>query len=349
MSTTNFTLRRNPSAWLLAVQLLGFLLYPLMETSPSGRALFGAFGLVVLGAALWVVRRSPWLTWLGLLLALPVVVLSVIVVVSPGPQLLVWTAALESLFYFYAAGSLIAYMLQDWVATTDELFAAGATFTLLAWAFGYAYVVCEAVFPGSFVAAGSAAAARTWMELLYLSVAVLSSVGLSDIVPVTPMARAIVMLESVTGVMYIAFVVSSLISMNDRIATERVRKNERLDDCLSAAPAPTSASAPPAASTRNKDAAPASRDCGTRSSAARRDEAADMRPERDAAALRADRDRPAHELDEEPVAQHEIRRHGERRRVEPEKHEQVHVHARVHRRHTRPSRRRWRRRRRPSG
>ena len=106
-------------------------------------------------------------------------------------------------------------MLQDWVATTDELFAAGATFTLLAWAFGYVYVVCEAVFPGSFVAAGSAASARTWMELLYLSVAVLSSVGLSDIVPVSPMARAIVMLESVTGVMYIAFVVSSLISMNN--------------------------------------------------------------------------------------------------------------------------------------
>ena len=215
MPTTIHRLRRNPSAGLLAVQLLGFVLYPLMETSPSGRALFGAFGLVVLGAALWVVRRSPWLTWLGLLLALPVVVLSVIAVVSPGPQLVVCTAALESLFYFYAAGSLIAYMLQDWVATTDELFAAGATFTLLAWAFGYVYVVCEAVYPGSFVAAGSAASARTWMELLYLSVAVLSSVGLSDIVPVSPMARAIVMLESVTGVMYIAFVVSSLISMNN--------------------------------------------------------------------------------------------------------------------------------------
>jgi len=212
MSTTINSLRRNPSAGLLAVQLLGFMLYPLMETSPSSRALFGAFGLIVLGAALWVVRRSPWLTWLGLLLALPVVVLSVIAAVSPQPQLLAWTAALESLFYFYAAGSLIAYMLQDWVATTDELFAAGATFTLLAWAFAYAYVVCEAVFPGSF-AAGGVTAGRTWMELLYLSVAVLSSVGLSDVVPVMPMARAIVMLESVAGVMYIALVVSSLISM----------------------------------------------------------------------------------------------------------------------------------------
>ena len=223
MSKTIETLRRNPSAALLAVQLLGFLLYPLMETSPSSRALFGAFGLIVLGAALWVVRRSPWLTGLGLALALPVVVLSVISAVSTRPELLVWTAALESLFYFYATGSLIAYMLQDWVATNDELFAAGATFTLLAWAFAYAYVVCEAFFPGSFAAGSNGAAARTWMELLYLSVAVLSSVGLSDIVPATPMARAIVMLESVAGIMYIALVVSRLISM----AAIARRKEER--------------------------------------------------------------------------------------------------------------------------
>jgi hypothetical protein len=216
MSTIIGYLRRNPSAGLLAVQLLGLLMYPLMEASPSSRALFGAFGLVVLATALWVVRRSPWLTWLGLLLALPVVALSVAAGISPRPPLLVWAAALESLFYFYATGSLIAYMLQDWVATTDELFAAGATFTLLAWAFAYAYVVCDAIFPGSFAAADGAAEARTWMELLYLSVAVLSSVGLSDIVPATPMARAIVMLESFTGVMYMALVVSRLITMAAR-------------------------------------------------------------------------------------------------------------------------------------
>jgi hypothetical protein len=51
------------------------------------------------------------------------------------------------------------------------------------------------------------------MELLYLSVAVLSSVGLSDVVPVTPMARGIVMLESFAGIMFIALVVSRLISL----------------------------------------------------------------------------------------------------------------------------------------
>lgn len=209
-------LMRNPSAGLLCIQLLGIVLYPLMETSPRGRALFGMFGLLVLGLALWVVRSGPWLTWLGLTLAMPVVVLSVVNVIAPRYELTVITAALETVFYFYAAGSLIAYMLQDWHVQVDELFAAGATFTLLAWGFAYAFVVCQALAPGTFGHAAGIPGQRTWMELLYLSVAVLSSVGLSDIYPVKPMGRALVMLESIVGIMYIALVVSRLIGMTTR-------------------------------------------------------------------------------------------------------------------------------------
>jgi len=205
-------LRKTPSAGLLLVQLLGIVLYPWMERSPNGRAVFGAFGLLVLGVALRVVRRSPWLTWLAFVLAVAVVALSVVDAIAPRPVFRVAIAVGESVFYFYAAGSLIAYMLQDWVATTDELFAAGATFTLLAWAFAYAYAACEAILPGSFSAPIDPQGPRTWMELLYLSVAVLSGVGLSDILPVTGMARAFIMLESFAGVMYIALVVSRLIS-----------------------------------------------------------------------------------------------------------------------------------------
>jgi len=206
-------LRRTPSAGLLLIQLLGILLYPWMETAPRGRALFGAFGLLILGGAMRVVRRSPWLTWLALVLGLMVVALSTIHAIAPHPALPIAIAIVLSVFYFYATGSLIAYMLQDWVATTDELFAAGATFTLLAWAFAHAYAACEAILPGSFSAPINPAGPRSWMELLFLSVAVLSSVGLSDILPVTGMARALVMLESFAGVMYVALVVSRLIGL----------------------------------------------------------------------------------------------------------------------------------------
>ena len=62
-------LRRTPSAGLLLVQLVGILLYPWMEASPRGRGLLTAFGLVVLGVTVRVVRKSPWATWLALRIA----------------------------------------------------------------------------------------------------------------------------------------------------------------------------------------------------------------------------------------------------------------------------------------
>jgi hypothetical protein len=160
-----------------------------------------------------MVRRSPAATWVALVLTVPVVILSIVHAVSPNPLVPVATASLNAAFYFYAAGSLIAYVMRDLEATTDEFFAAGATFTLLAWAFAYVYTFCQAVSPGSFGAAVNPHAQRSWMELLFLSFTTLSGVGLGDIVPLTPMARAIVMLEELTGVMYIAIVVSRLVAL----------------------------------------------------------------------------------------------------------------------------------------
>jgi hypothetical protein len=217
--------RRHPSAVLLVVQLAAFLLYPWMERSPQGRALLGVFGLIVLGLVLRVIRRTSWNTWVGWVVAMPVIVMAVISLFAPRPELAVAMAALEAAVYFYAAGSLITYMLQDLVTTTDELFAAGATFTLVAWAFAFVFLVQQWVSPGSFVIPGAVETTRSWMELLYLSVITLSSVGLSDVVPATPMARGIIMLEAFIGVMYMALVVSRLTGL---LALKRERATHEI-------------------------------------------------------------------------------------------------------------------------
>ena len=49
-------LLRYPSASLLFVQLLGIVLYPFMEQLSEGRAIVGAFGIVVLAMSLRMVR-----------------------------------------------------------------------------------------------------------------------------------------------------------------------------------------------------------------------------------------------------------------------------------------------------
>jgi hypothetical protein len=205
--------RRHPSAVLLCVQLAGMLLYPFIETTEAGRVGFGVFGVAVLVVTTRMVRSTPGLAWISAGIALPAVVLQILQAVYHRPDLLALSSALEAVFYFYAAGSLIAYMTADLHATTDELFAAGATFTLLAWGFTYVFILLQVLEPGSFGAAVHAERLRTWTELMYLSFALLSSTGIGDVIPLSPIARAVASLEMFVGVMYLAGVVSRLIGL----------------------------------------------------------------------------------------------------------------------------------------
>jgi hypothetical protein len=205
--------RRQPSAILFAVQLGALLLYPFMEGNDVRRSLFSVFGIAVLGLVLLAVRSSPALTSVGIALGVPATVLLVIQAVTTSDDLLPWSSAFEAALYLYAAYALITYMFEDHDITRDELWAVGATFTLVAWAFAYIFVVCQAIEPQSFTAAIDPRGERSWMELLFLSFTTLTSTGLSDIIPVKAFARSLVMIEQLAGVGYVAMVVSRLVGL----------------------------------------------------------------------------------------------------------------------------------------
>ena len=205
--------RREPSAVLFAAQLAALLVYPLLEDNHAGRAVFSAFGIGFLALVYLAVQGSPGLTWVAVVLGVPATVLLVIQAVTGDDALFPYSSAFEAVLYFYAAGALIAYMLADHVITRDELYAIGATFTLLAWAFAYTFTVVQAVEPGSFTGPGDPAADRTWFELLFLSFTTMTSVGLSDIAPVEPFARAVVMIAQIVGLGYVVLLVSRVIGL----------------------------------------------------------------------------------------------------------------------------------------
>jgi hypothetical protein len=214
MSDWYAAVKSHPSAVLLFVQLLGILLYPFMEDSGPGVALFGIFGLFVLALAMLAVRPTPALTWVSILIGLPVVVLTILETVqSDSPSFSLWSDIFHALFYLYTAYGLIAYMFADEEVTRDEIFAVGAAFTVVAWGFAYAFSAVQAIWPHSFIAAVNPDSARTWMELLFLSVTTLTSTGLSDVVPVLPNARSIVMIEQIAGMLYLALVVARLVGL----------------------------------------------------------------------------------------------------------------------------------------
>jgi Ion channel len=213
----------HPSAILLAVQLVGVLLYPFMESS-SGRLVFELFGALVLGLAIWSTRESPFPTWIVIVLGVLASGFSVADAVNHSTTLQGSSAVCHAVFYFWAASDLMFYMLADRTVTTDELYAVGATFTLVAWGFAYLYVIMQLVQPGCFTAAVNPGGERSWVELLFLSFTTLTSTGLSDVVPITAQSRAVVMIEQLAGLGYVALFVSRLVGLT--ISRQMVHNDE---------------------------------------------------------------------------------------------------------------------------
>jgi len=205
-------LARHPSALLLAAQLLAVIAYPFLEDSRVGSAALGAISMVAVGLALWVVRSTPALTAIAVMLGAPAVLMTVVEAALPGEDWVTLTSALlHAPFYFYVAYSLIRYLFHDDRVTTDELYAIAAAFTVVAWGFAYLYVIVVIMSPGSIEPVGDGTA--RFFDLLFFSFTNLTSVGLSDILPTGSHARSVVILEQVAGVLYVAMVISRLVAL----------------------------------------------------------------------------------------------------------------------------------------
>ena len=211
MSGVVRTVRNHPSGVLLVGQLAAVLAYPFLSGSTAGRAVLGVVQLLLVLSALAAVRRTPALTWVALLFGGPATVFAVWEAVSPSTDWVVLASAVFHVpFYGFVSYAMIRYLFHDEKVTTDELFATGAAFTVVAWAFAYLYAAVQVLWPGSF------GHEQSWYELLFLSFTTLTSVGLSDIYPVLGHARSISMIEQVAGVLYVALVIARIVSIGSR-------------------------------------------------------------------------------------------------------------------------------------
>jgi len=205
-------LRRHPSAVLLFGQLLVVLAYPFLDTSTAGRAVLGVGQMVLVLAAVAAVRLTPALSWVALLLGVPAMVFAVLEAVQPDTDWIVLaSAAVHAPFYGYVSYAMIRYLFADDRVTTDELYATGAAFTVVAWGFASLYAGAQVIWPGSFT--GPDGSEQPWFNLLFLSFTNMTSVGLSDIVPAGAHARSLVMVQQLAGVLYVALVVARLVGL----------------------------------------------------------------------------------------------------------------------------------------
>ena len=203
------------SAWLLLVQLNMLILYLVTSTSRSYQTLMWALGVLALLMIAKVIRQTPVYSVIGLFFVTGAFIFSILMLIGLRSVPMQITAHLfEAAAYFCAAYGLVRYMFADRYLTKDELFAAGAVFTLLAWGFAFLYSICQLTVPNSFQNPNHVGEYQTWLDLLFLSFSLQSATGLSDVIPIAPAARIVAMLQMFGGVMYLALIVSRLIALH---------------------------------------------------------------------------------------------------------------------------------------
>jgi len=206
--------RRNRCSVLVAALCLLILVHPLLARSSVGVVSVTAGLLAVLVLAAWAlrVRRTTiWAAGLLAFLSLDAVVAHRLGETWLGPVALAATAALLALVTI----ALLLYVLDRKPITTDKVFGAVAACMLIAFSFATLFGLLQRFEPDAFNAAVAHGGdgRLNWSDLMYFSFTVLTSTGFGEITPATHMARALIVIEQVLGVMYVAFLIARLANM----------------------------------------------------------------------------------------------------------------------------------------
>lgn len=152
------------------------------------------------------------------------VVLSAITIVGTGlllafPQpwaLLISHSSIIVLVAFFCV-TILSYVLGSGRVTSDKIFAAICVYMLIGYGWTFVYSLLLELQPQSFVTTSEVA--RTdyvgrILQLRYFSFTTLTTVGYGDIVPRSPVARTMTILEAVMGQFYLVALVGRLVGLH---------------------------------------------------------------------------------------------------------------------------------------
>ena len=207
-------LRRNRCSLLLGWLCLLILGNPAFGDTHGGYQLLCVALVMILVLATWALRL-PRTVMIGVV----ILALTTGAVVLTVPDDHHWMRPVANitmaLFNGVVTVAVLRYVLDPRLITTDKVFGAVSAYVLIAITFACIFGLVQFLDPQSFyiAQANNPDGRLTWSDLMYFSFTVLTSTGFGEITPVTPMARSLIVIEQVLGVMYVAFLVARLANL----------------------------------------------------------------------------------------------------------------------------------------
>lgn len=135
---------------------------------------------------------------------------------SGSPEVYLWDAAFSFTATMTFLTLIIRQLSRETPVTEHKIMGAVAAYLLTATAFASLYNIIELLLPGSFSSFAGKASIHPYRHepFLYFSVSTITTVGFGDITAIHPLARSLVMLESIIGILYPPVLIGILVSLH---------------------------------------------------------------------------------------------------------------------------------------
>jgi|SRR5215471_11462190 len=206
-------LRQNRNLILFSSLMLMIVLLPAFEHSLRGELLFTVVSMFIVFVAVVANGRSRPLFWIALVLAGPALALRGLAFVNHSDAALLWSWALTAAVLLATMLRLLEDVFAPGAVSRDRLFACVTVYVLIGILWCYLYAIVEGLSPGAFTGLGESSKSLRVADLAYFSINVVTTIALTNVVPVSRTAQMMVLLEEFASVFYMAFVIARLVGM----------------------------------------------------------------------------------------------------------------------------------------
>jgi hypothetical protein len=118
-------------------------------------------------------------------------------------------------FIVFVVIHLLRFILRAPRVTSEVLYAGIATYLMLGVLWAFAYLLVARLVPDSFAFTAGTASGQSMKGFngLYFSFVTLSTVGYGDIIPVSPAARLLAIVEATAGMIYMTVLIARLVAL----------------------------------------------------------------------------------------------------------------------------------------
>lgn len=201
--------------WMLIFLLINVvLIYPLGAAGIVGHVVYGiGFGLVLISGVAATARNTAVMV-VFTCVALASTITHWMRYIDPTPTLQLWDFGASLVSCAMLSGILLIQAFREGEVNAHRIQGAVAVYLLLALTWSFAYAVVGALDPHAFLESGVPnAVGLDTHRYMYFSFVTLTTLGLGDILPMSPAARLLVIVESVIGQLFPVVLIARLVSL----------------------------------------------------------------------------------------------------------------------------------------